>query len=87
MTFESLRDQFEALTDIVRDAESMLISGSGISNFRDLERRVKALCDSVLRGDPVTAKAVQPYMADLIAALDSYAEHLTDFKNRKGKDV
>lgn len=87
MTFESLREQFESLTDIVRDAESMLLSGAGISGFRDLERRVKALCDSVLRGEPATAKAVQPYMADLIAALDSYAEHLTDFKNRNGKDV
>lgn len=85
MTFENLRDQFEALTDLVRDAERRLLLDAQVSNAGDLERRAKALCDLVLRAEAPTARAVQPYMADLIAALDSYAQHLADFKDRKTK--
>lgn len=83
MTFETLRDQLESLTDVVRDAEARLLSDSRVSDAGDLERRARALCDDILRGEAHVAKAVQPYMAGLIAALDSYAGALSDFKDRK----
>jgi len=75
ISFDKHRETLETLTQRVRGAEDSLLDGK-IPDLGDLEHRASVLCRSITGGEPATAKALQPFMADLISALDSLAERL-----------
>ncbi|MCC6598348.1 MAG: hypothetical protein IT559_06130 [Alphaproteobacteria bacterium] len=80
MTFEDLRRQFETMKDLVREAARRLKEEERIADLRTLEKQGVVLCDKALKAEAQTARALQPFMAELIAELDSYAEQLADFQ-------
>lgn len=79
--FETYRTELEALTHRVQTFERALDAGEN-ATLGDLERKAQTLCQKITQGDTATAKALQPYMADLISALDSLAERLQALTER-----
>jgi phage host-nuclease inhibitor protein Gam len=80
-TFEQFRNDFEYLTAVIRSAQQQTQEGQMVT-LGTLERDVKTLCDSVKTTTPSIARAIQPHMAELIAELDTLAEHLDAYKKR-----
>jgi len=83
--FAPFRARFEALAEFISKAEACVKSGS-LMEIGALDQEVVKLCQEVKDSSPEIAKQAQPYIADMISALDTLARELEAFKAAKEKE-
>ena len=79
MTVDDIRDQMQALSDQVLDAEMAVRNGKMV-NLSAMDKIITDLCNRAVKLPPAEASELQPYMSELIGNLDRLSQELEIYK-------
>lgn len=76
-TADDFKVELDQLVEYINDEKNKIINGEE-RDLSGLDNKVDLLCQQIEEADAAVAQAAEPYMADMITALESLAEVLKE---------
>lgn len=83
--FEDLQKRFQSIIAVIDEAESKVHEGM-IVDLSGLDKDAAGLCAAIEDASPSDAKALQPYIAEMITKLEGLEKTLNAFRDQHKKE-